>query len=298
MAVSVRIKQKSIFKKKMKLNDIISLSNLDYGVFDEYYRLMPNKIKNNVFLYDKNNLGRGFELWLEGSDICLSLNLPCSKNDIIIFYQTIEKICTKLKINNYIRDGEFVSIKDNNELIESEIHVVEDVLINEKKEIDDKSKEFFMIFAIYNPVFLGKKEFKDIDSNIDNFSNLLNEKQSIDAYYAAPHFFKNKENENIFGMYAITEDVLSIVPIEPYVPFNQNIKTDDWRVCLIYKDMKNDEKIKYSDFINNVSKKYYDNNHVLVDLSKKDIENLVEKYGKKVKKKTKNGGLKLILKKI
>lgn len=281
MAVSVRIKQKTLFRKKLKLNDVIKLSNLNYGVFDENYRLISNEIANHTFLYDKNNLGRGFELWLENSDICLSLNLPSSKNDIIVFYQTIEKICTKLKITNYDRNGEIVELKDNNELIDSEIHVVEDVLIHEKKEIDNKSKEFLMILGIYNPISLGKKEFKEIDGNIDKFSNLLNEKQSIDAYYASPHFFKNNENQGVFGMYAITENVLSIVPIEPYVPFNKNIKTDDWRVCLINKEMTDDKIIKYSDFINSISKKYYDNNHVLIELSKEDIDNLIEKYGKK-----------------
>ena len=57
------------------------------GIYDELAmmnivkfedRLIPDKAGTNTFLYDKNSLGRGFELWFENSDICLSLNLPCS----------------------------------------------------------------------------------------------------------------------------------------------------------------------------------------------------------------------------
>ena len=252
MAVSVRIKQKSLFKKKLRIDDVIKISNLNYGVYDEYYRLKPNEFSKNTFLYDKKSLGRGFEIWLENNDICLSLNLPCSKNDIIIFYQTIEKLCTKLKISDYSRNDEIIKVKDTDELIENEIRTVENVLANEKEKIDNKSKEFLTIFGIYNPISLGKKEFKEIDNNIDKFSDLLNEKQSIDAYFAAPHFFKNNETNKNFGMYAITEDVLSIVPIEPYVPFNHNIKTDDWRVCLINKEMNdNMQEQLENEFMNN-----------------------------------------------
>ena len=39
MSVTVKIKQKSIFKKKMTMDDIINLTGLSYGVCDENYRL-------------------------------------------------------------------------------------------------------------------------------------------------------------------------------------------------------------------------------------------------------------------
>ena len=37
MAVDVKIKQKSLFKKKIKIKEIIELTNLSYGVCDEAY---------------------------------------------------------------------------------------------------------------------------------------------------------------------------------------------------------------------------------------------------------------------
>lgn len=42
MSVNVRIKQKTILKKKLNMDDIIKLIGLPYGVCDENYRLIPN----------------------------------------------------------------------------------------------------------------------------------------------------------------------------------------------------------------------------------------------------------------
>ena len=43
MSVTIRIKRKPLFGKKLNIEDIIDLSGLSYGVCDENFRLMPNK---------------------------------------------------------------------------------------------------------------------------------------------------------------------------------------------------------------------------------------------------------------
>lgn len=75
MSVTARIKQKSLFKKKMNLEDIIKFTGLSYGVCDENYRLNKDEIGEHTLIYDETKLARGFELWLEGSDVLLSLSL-------------------------------------------------------------------------------------------------------------------------------------------------------------------------------------------------------------------------------
>ena len=62
MSVTVRIRQNSLFRKKLNFDDIIKLTDLSYGVCDENFRLMPNKTAEHTLIYDKNRLARGIDL--------------------------------------------------------------------------------------------------------------------------------------------------------------------------------------------------------------------------------------------
>lgn len=82
MSVTVRIRQNSLFRKKLNFDDIIKLTGLSYGVCDENFRLMPNKTAEHTLIYDKNRLARGIDLSQDGADIVLMLNLPTSPSEI------------------------------------------------------------------------------------------------------------------------------------------------------------------------------------------------------------------------
>ena len=69
MSTNVRIKQKSLFKKKLEMKDIVALTGLAYGVIDDNYRLIRNEMAENTLIYDENRLARGIDLWLDGTDI-------------------------------------------------------------------------------------------------------------------------------------------------------------------------------------------------------------------------------------
>ena len=116
-SVTAQIKQKSIFKKKLDIDDIINLTGLSYGVSDENFRLIRDEKANHTLIYDKTKLARGIDLWLEGTNIMLSLSLPTSSSEIILFYNVIEKICNKLNISKYLRDDVQVNICDNKKYI-------------------------------------------------------------------------------------------------------------------------------------------------------------------------------------
>ena len=82
MSVTVRIKQKSLFKKKLNREDIIKLLNLSYGICDENYRLICSEIGDHTLIYDENKLARGIDFSLEGTDVVLYLSLPTSFSEI------------------------------------------------------------------------------------------------------------------------------------------------------------------------------------------------------------------------
>ncbi len=92
MSVEVKIKQNSIFRKKLNTDDIIKLTNLSYGTFDGNYILIPNETSNHTLIYDEKRLARGIDVSFDGNDIVLFLSLPTSSFEIKSFYEITEKI--------------------------------------------------------------------------------------------------------------------------------------------------------------------------------------------------------------
>lgn len=273
MSVTVQIKQKSIFKKKLNIDDIINLTGLSYGVSDENFRLIRDEKATHTLIYDKTKLARGIDLWLEGKDIMLSLSLPTSSSEIKLFYNVIEKICNKINISKYLRDNVQVNICDNKKYIKYDEDTSVVTLENIEAETGD-SYQRFELFGVINPISIGQNELKKINHNLDNFEEFLNEIQSLDVYYSTPKVYKNKNTNNLFGVYSVVADVPCVVPTKPYIILNQIEGIEDWYVMI-----KKGKTIKYNDFINNIkTKNYYDANHIIVELNDKEINDLLDKY--------------------
>ena len=67
-------------------------------------------------------------------------------------------------------------------------------------------------------------------------------------------------------MYALGANILTILPVEPYVVLNQFEGIEEWYVFM------NDSLVKYRDLMSFIKKfDYYDANHRMVCLSKEEI---------------------------
>lgn len=276
MAVNVRIKQKSFFKKKLKIKKLIKMTGLDYGVMDDYFRLERNKIGNPVIIYDKRKLARGIEMVIDNKDVLLKLNFPATKEEIRHFYHTIEIICSYLKVKDYIRDEEQVCIEDSDMYIKMD----EECSISSLEYLQEcvETSNYNVMFGVYNPISLGRKEMEKIQNNLESFSEFLHELQSVDAYYAVPEMYN--VNDRLIGMYIIGPNIKSIVPLEhcvpkePFVELNNIKSVEEWYVLFGVE-----KAIKYTDFINNIDiSEYYDAGHVIVTLSDIEIHTLLAKY--------------------
>lgn len=273
MSVEVKIKQNSIFKKKLDITDVINSTGLSYGVCDENYRLIPGETAAHTLLYDKNRLARGIDASIDKTDIVLLLSLPTTPFEIHSFYHAVEKICNALKTKTYIREEEKVNLKDNLQFIkmDEEGSVAGLEAISEKLEKDKYNR--FEIYGICNPISIGANEIKQIGNRLDLFEEYLQRLQSLDVYYAAPRVYRVQNK--LVGIYAIGADIVSVVPTEPYIVLNQIQGIEEWYVML-----KTGKTIKYKDFIENIpAKEYYDFNHVIVSLSEQDVDSLIEQYG-------------------
>lgn len=271
MAVNVTIRQKGLFQKKIDLNSIISCTGLSYGICDENYRLTENEIGEQTLLYDKNYLSRGIDLSIDGNDIHLQLSLPTSIHEIECFYKVIENIKSYLKKTEIIRDDEIYDSNLINSYIDFDIDGSMHGIDMVSKQIENGESEYFQIFGIMQPLSLGKKEIVEMKDNLNNFGDWMHRIQSIDAYYAVPKVY-NVRNQ-LTGIYAIGPDIVSIVPIKPYIIMNQIEGIERWLVML-----SDGKLISYDTFINHIDKEYYDANHVIVNISEEKVEQLIKEF--------------------
>ena len=272
MSVSVCIKQKSLFKKKLHLDDVIALSGLAYGFSDENYRLVcGEKGEEHTLLYDASHLARGIDLSFDGSDILLCLSLPTTGEEIRLFYHLIAQICQKVGTKTYIREGEKVSVAEHAQFIADDeagsIAGLETIADNLRQD-----SACMIIFGIFNPLSIGRQEMERIGNRLDYFAQYLHEIQSADVYYAAPQVFRMTD-KRLIGVYTIPPDVPSVVPTKPHIVMNQIEGIEQW--YLFYEE----NMVRYEDFINFPTKQtYYDANHVVVTLRKDELTALFDQY--------------------
>ncbi|MDE6284970.1 MAG: hypothetical protein K2M17_04420 [Bacilli bacterium] len=273
MAVNVKIEQARIIKKKIDIYEIIKNKELMYGISEENYILEPLKTGANTIVYQKERIARGIDIWQEDYDICLSLSLPTTEEEIELFYELIEAFCKKQRTKKFFKDEEYVHIKNKQELIEMDKETSRKALVEIKERIKKSKTRKFQIFGALNPISIGSKEIEQINDNLTNLGNLLNELQQTEAKYIAPKLYK-KKNDNLYGIYYISPNVTSIVPTKAYSLLNPSEEVKEWFVHLEGLDM-----IPFDDFIKNVQKiQDYDTDHIIIKLTEEECKELNEKY--------------------
>ncbi|HIV93930.1 MAG TPA: DUF4299 domain-containing protein [Candidatus Sellimonas avistercoris] len=272
MSVTVEIRQKSIFRKPLTLEDVIRLSGLSYGTADENFRLIERETGNCTLLYDPETLARGMELSVNENAISLKLSLPTSKAEIRRFYEVVKLLCTTLKTKQFILEGQTQTLRDIDTLMQNDANTSMGALDDLKQEISKNEYKHFQVFGICFPISLGKHEFDYIGNDLDRLGELLHYLQSQDVYYAAPKVYRVKER--LVGIYFTEADLPTVLPTEPYIILDQIKGIEDW-----YLMLKDQRTVRYEDFMNAVSEKtYFDANHRIISLSQEKLDAILETW--------------------
>ena len=281
MAVKIIIKSKGLFKKELAFKDIIE-PGMRYGVMDEAYRLDENKVGDYTVIFEAKRICRGFEISFSKGQTRLSLPLPSSKHEIEYFYNFVQKICRKMKTDEFIREEELVRLEDIQKFISLDVDASLRALEIMTTDVMEDKYDSMYIFGATNPIAIGKDEVKLFDNNLDKLADYLHEIQSLDVYYAKPNVYKNGQGD-LFAVYVLTENVPSVIPYKPNLFMaNKDMKVDDWNVALIY-DEKMAGTISYDDFLSSITKREkYDAEHFIVSLSKDEMKKLLAEYRKDI----------------
>ena len=238
MGIDVSLKQKGLFKKEIDFSLLETVAgdlSLVIATSDRYFRLKnydkEQALTETVLLiYDPNLLSRGFtlEILQNKYDCELRQTYYCSDNDLRKFFTFIKNLAQKLKITSYEKDGELLPLSDIPTRIEKEIAFNRRTLISQFR---DNEHPNLMLYPVMNPISVEPATIEALlqmneEQAMEYWTRHLHEKQSIDCFYAVPLFYKTNEGA-LIARYALTENVFTVLPKEPYVPFGFDFETED-----------------------------------------------------------------------
>lgn len=287
-------------EKILEIGGTLSQYNLDES--DEHIEEFLSEELGNfdcILVGEEEKSARGFEISYDKNTKFYQIRLytPCSIGDWETAFNFIEKLGCFLENNNIIdEDGEKYTLESIRtypyiENIEFGIKTLTD-------HFDETQMEIYKVFGIYRPVAFNKKMIEDMN-NSENpaklFSDIITNIQYIDAYTANQNFYKN-DNEEIFGVYTLTESVRTILPFKPSVEYENSdiVKNEDvkfWRLVLVIINGNPDDEnsyemlgeIDYTKFIENLPKDRYsfiDGEYIVIEpLTKEEIDKIFKLSG-------------------
>lgn len=282
-------------EKILEIGGTLSQYNLDES--DEHIEEFLSEELGNfdcILVGEEEKSARGFEISYDKNTKFYQIRLytPCSIGDWETAFNFIEKLGCFLENNNIIdEDGAKYTLESIRtypyiENIEFGIKTLID-------HFDETKMEIYKVFGIYRPIAFNKKMIEDMnnsESPAKLFSDIITNIQYIDAYTANQNFYKN-DNEEIFGVYTLTESVKTILPFKPSVEYKNSdiVKNEDikfWRLVLvIINGNPNDEnsyemlgEVDYTKFIENLPKDKYsfiDGEYIVIEpLTKEEINKI------------------------
>lgn len=287
-------------EKILEIGGTLSQYNLDES--DEHIEEFLSEELGNfdcILVGEEEKSARGFEISYDKNTKFYQIRLytPCSIGDWETAFNFIEKLGCFLENNNIIdEDGEKYTLESIRtypyiENIEFGIKTLTD-------HFDETQMEIYKVFGIYRPVAFNKKMIEDMN-NSENptklFSDIITSIQYIDAYTANQNFYKN-DNEEIFGVYTLTESVRTILPFKPSVEYENSdiVKNEDikfWRLVLVIINGNPDDEnsyemlgeVDYTKFIENLPKDKYsfiDGEYIVIEpLTKEEINKIFKLSG-------------------
>lgn len=276
MSVTVKIKPKGLFAKKLTLQDVL-LEQMHYGIMDAHYRLEMGTVGDYMTVYDTKILARGYELHFEGKNIELRLFLPTSSREISAFYDYVVYICKMVGAKTFEREGETVTFEQIPQFIADDEKGSLGGLEYMRENIEGGKTEHLQFFGALHPIDLGKRELEIIGDDLDKLGEFMNEMQQLDAYYAAPILYR-QEDDTVVGVYAITADTRSIVPLKPGVSVaHHGLQVQEWYAVLGIAEGEQ-ATVRFENFLDAVDKSnYYDAGHFLLTLSEEEMRKTAQK---------------------
>lgn len=281
MSVEVVIRNKQFIKKPLTVQDI-TMGEYSCGTVDQYMRNTREVKNGDLVIYNKDKIGRGVTVmgWSSAvkNEVTVVANALSTRYDYEMFYDIIRNIMSVWKTKTFEQEGIKYSEADIDKLCQEQRSFTLDFLTDIENTMNDGGGDDLTIFGALLPLELSRSVIKKFgeDKDEEGYADYLHGLQVIDAYYAVPLFYQQKNKKSaFFGSYAITSDTDTIFPTVPKVPpFFTNPQTKKPLECSLYVVMlfsyarkKVVGRLSFEDFIRLAdigNCKEFDSSHVLL----------------------------------
>lgn len=236
--------------RKLDINKIIELTNLNYGILSRKFILTPNQTGKYTVLFNKEKTGTGLEFHIEKNKIQIVTYYIQTKFEINLLYQTIKTICNYLNTNTFLRNDKKSNINEIDNYIKEDIKESEKNLQSITQKLYFTDLDNIFIIGVHNPIYLGKDEIDQIDNDLDKYENLLHKIQHGSFVYPESSILINNDTkEKISVTFLFMYDRNAITE----TPFYYGVDTSD--VKEYYACIDGTNYIKYKDLFKQVNKK-------------------------------------------
>ena len=285
MAIDVLIKQKLFGNKIMPLEVILG-EHLHYGNFVNDQLNVGELGESEFIAYNPESIGRGFSVvWnpKEKKTIVLRLPQPSTTQELKDFYAAIERMVNHWD-GKMIVDGSRVSLPDFLSSFDNMVDFNNKIIKQFSQQVLDGEHDIFTLYSTMWPLAIGKEEATLFIENPDYYAEWLHQKQSMDVYFARPHFYVG--DNGIFGRYILTNNLPAVFPHQPTVPYGatdpttgKQLECKEWLIWLGIEGEKEPlcemEYSKFLSLIPEIKKSKYDGNHfLLAEMSEEEIRML------------------------
>lgn len=291
--LQVHIQQKKLRFKKPQFNmqELLIKCGLQYGSTNEFYILEEEIKGDTAILYNPNRIGRGVFCdmgQISSGMIEMSYNIPTTKAEIDDFLAIV------LEVKRQLIDIELYCVEEERHLTVEELLANRDNMVSFslqslKKFCANKEYQAYIFTLAKFPYTLTKEqvEYFETCEDLNEFEQLLHNKQAMDVYYAKSSLYRNKETQKIGAFYTLTEACESVFPIavdQQVKLAMSDIKIDDGFISffLLSENRMIEGYYNYNQFIKVMLEKgatFFDGDHILVaPMTKEQIEQVIEEY--------------------
>lgn len=299
MSIVVNLNQKQGKIKKVDLpflENWLQQEKASFGLPNEALVLCPYEGEADIrgqllVLYQPKKIGRGIGFFVDQDyRVEMNLNYPNTEEDICLFYQLIESFCNLSDTPEFDQEGEVHFLSQIDALKEEAILFNRDLVKN-------NLKPDLQIFGAVYPITLEKELIKKLrklqqEEAVSLFSTYLHEKQSLDCYYAKPKLYKHNQTGEISACYALTENVRTIFPVRPILPYPYHLpdgeKVANWEVHFVVESQEEnyqmlgvlsfEEAFKILSF---KKKPHFDADHIVITFDAEAKEKVKKALSKK-----------------
>ena len=285
MAIDVLIKQKLFGSKTMPLEVILG-DHLHYGNFVNDQLHVGELGETEFIAYNPQSIGRGFSVvWnpKEKKTIALRLPLPSTTQELKDFYDAVERM-VKHWDGKLIVDGSRVSLPEFQAGFDNMVDFNDKTIKQLSQQILDGESDTLTLYSAMWPLAIGQEEAALFMENPDYYAEWLHEKQSMDVFFASPHFYVG--DNGIFARYILTNNLPTVFPHQPIVPFGTTdpatgkpLECKEWLICLGIEGEKEPLcEMEYNKFLSLIpenKKSKYDGSHfLLAEMTEEEIRGI------------------------